>query len=238
MTATRLKNIFGILIFLLSITINAQNAETPDYQYNFDGNVKWMMLTESGVMVASTGEALVGIKPNESTPFFKFDRLKKIKEEHLEPVPGTPYLIIKPRGMIQHTSVVDVVKGKLVFDSKEEDWQGGVSSRHFIGPEMMFVVNGAKKMGDGKYKAGVGLYDLKTGELVNVFERKAANLMVGRPDIFGDKIIIPGVKNVECYDISSAAIKWTADVKNASPNKCCTPERRMLPWHKKNQTYQ
>ena len=45
MTATRLKNIFGILIFLLSITINAQNAETPDYQYIFDGNVKWMMLT-------------------------------------------------------------------------------------------------------------------------------------------------------------------------------------------------
>jgi hypothetical protein len=206
---------FMLLIVGLLLVTNA-NAQNPDNQYDFDGSVKWMMLAESGVLVASTGEALVGIKPNESKPFFKIDRLKRVKQEDLEPVPGTPYLIIKPRGMIQHTTVIDVVKGKMVFDSKEEDWQGGVSSRHFIGPEMMFVVNGAKKMDNGQYKGGVGLYDLKTGELVNVFERKATNLMVGRPDIFGDKIIIPGVKNVECYDITSGTIKWTSDVKNAT----------------------
>jgi len=209
-----LKRLGLLIIGLLLVTIG--NAQDPSTTYNFDGNVKWMMLTESGVLVASTGEALVGIKPNESQPFFKFERLKRVKEENLEPVPGTPYLIIKPKGIIQHTTVVDVVKGKMVFDSKAEDWQGGVSSRYFISPEMMFVVNGSKKMGTGKYETGVGLYDMRSGKLVNLFERKATNLMVGRPDIFGNNIIIPGVKNVECYDITSGAIKWTADVKNAT----------------------
>ncbi len=205
-----------MLLIVGVLLVTAIQAQSPENQYNFDGSVKWMMLTESGVLVASTGEALVGIKPNETTPFFKIDRLKRVKEENLEPVPGTPYLIIKPRGIIQHTAVIDVVKGKMVFDSKGEDWKGGVSSRHFIGPEMMFVVNGAKKMDDGKYKQGVGLYDLKTGKLVNVFERRATNIMVGRPDIMGSNIIIPGVKNVECYDIATGTVKWTSDVKNAT----------------------
>ncbi len=210
---------WGLLIMcVLLVTIG--NAQDPSNQYDFDGSVKWMMLTESGVLVASTGEALVGIKPNESQPFFKFDRLKKVKEENLEPVPGTPYLIIKPKGLIQHTTVVDVVKGTMVFDSKEEDWQGGVTSRYLIEPEMMFAVSGTKKMDNGKFEQGVGLYDLKTGKLVNVYERKATNLMVGQPDILGSNIVVPGAKNVECYDIASGAIKWTADVKNATSISC------------------
>lgn len=216
MTTTRLKSIIGSLLLLISITINAQKAETPDYQYNFDGNVKWMMLTESGVMVASTGEALVGIKSHQKDLHFKFERVKKVKEEHLEPVPNTPYLIIKPRGLFNHTVVIDVVKGKIVFDSKAEDWQNGVTSRHFIYPDMKFVVNGAhKEEGLGQYTQGVGLYDLLTGKLVNIFKRKPANAMVGVPDIIGNNIIIPGLKNVKAYNMSSGNEVWTAEVKNA-----------------------
>ena len=205
-----------ITVMLLAHSGWAQKT-TPDYQYAFDGQVKWLILHESGTLLASTGEALAGIRPNSSEVSFKFDRLKRVKEEHLEFVPGTPYIIIKPRGMFMHTVVIDVVKGKLVFDSKAEKWQNGVSSRHFIGPEMMFVVNGMhKEEGLGQYKAGVGLYDLKTGKLVNIFERKPSNPMTGRPDIMGDNIIIPGLKNVECYSISSGAVKWTGEVKNAT----------------------
>ncbi len=216
MTTTRSKNIFSSLLFLISITISAQKAETPDYQYNFDGNVKWMMLTESGVMVASTGEALVGIKPNQQDLHFKFERVKKVKEEHLEPVPNTPYLIIKPRGLFNHTVVIDVVKGKIVFDSKAENWQNGVASRHFLYPDMKFIVTGAQKQeGSNKYISGVGMYDMLTGKLINIYERKPANPMIGVPDIMGDNIIIPGLKNVKAYNISSGNEVWTADVKNA-----------------------
>lgn len=202
-----------MVVLLLGTTLSV--AQQPSNQYSFDGNVKWMMLTESGVLIASTGEALVGIKPNQNDLHFKFDRVKNVKEEHLEPVPNTPYLIIKPRGLINHTVVVDVVKGKIIFDSKEEGWQGGVTSRHLIFPEMKFVVNGAHKEGN-QYSQGVGLYDLMTGELIKVFKRKAANAMVGVPDVKGNTIIIPGLKNVKAYDISTGAEKWTAEVKNAT----------------------
>ncbi len=211
---------FGIFMLLLLASIFTSNAQqTPDYKYQFNGQVKWMMLHESGTLIASTGEALVGIRPHNGEVAFSIERLKKVKEENLELAPGTPYLIIKPKGMMNqgHVSVVDVVKGKMVFDSKAEDWQGGVSSRHLIKPQMMFVVNGMhKEEGLGQYKQGVGLYDLKTGKLVRVFERKGSNIMVGKPDILGDQIIIPGAKNIQSYSISSGKVTWSADVKNAT----------------------
>ncbi len=211
------KQCILLIAIMLIANVGLAQKTVPDYQYEFDGQVKWMILHESGTLIASTGEALVGIRPNSKVVSFSIDRLKRIKEENLELVPNTPYLIIKPRGMFMHTAVIDVVKGKMVFDSKAEDWKGGVTSRHFIGPEMMFVVNGMhKEEGLGQYKQGVGLYDLKTGKLVKIFERKATNPMSGRPDIMGDNIIIPGVKNIECYSISTGTVKWTTDVKNAT----------------------
>ncbi|WP_370479996.1 hypothetical protein [Tamlana flava] len=211
-----LKKIVILVTVMLLAHVGWSQKTTPDYQYAFDGQVKWLILHESGTLLASTGEALAGIRPNSHEVSFKLERLKKVKEENLEFVPGTPYVIIKPRGIFMHTVVVDVVKGKIVFDSKEENWQNGVTSRYFLGPEMMFVVNGMHKEEGNKYTGGVGLYDLKTGKLVNIFERKATNPMVGEPDILGDNIVIPGMKNVECYSISSGAVKWTADIKNAS----------------------
>ncbi|WP_457616357.1 outer membrane protein assembly factor BamB family protein [Lutibacter sp.] len=210
----RKKIILNIVFTLGVLTVFSQN---PDVNYTFNGQVKWMLLTNTGTLLASTGEALVGIRPNTTSPSFKLDRLKKIKEENLEFVPGTPYLIIKPKGMMTHTVVIDIIKGKIVFDSKAEKWQNGVTSRHFISPEMKFVVNGMhKEKGLGQYKGGVGLYDMLDGKLIRIFERKAGNPMSGKPDIMGDNIIIPGIKNITCYSINSGAIKWTANVKNAT----------------------
>ena len=110
-----MKTLNKLFLLIGCLIISNVIAQAPETAYNFNGSVKWIMLSESGVLVASTGEALVGIKPNETQPFFSFDRLKKVKEENLQPVPGTPYLIIKPKGLIQHTTVVDVVKGKIVI---------------------------------------------------------------------------------------------------------------------------
>ena len=201
-----LINLKAMVITALLLSAVSLSAQEPDFTYDFDGEVKWMMLSESGILVASTGEALVGIKPNSKALHFKLERLKKVKEENLEPIPNTPYLIIRPRGLFNHTVVVDVVKGEIVFDSKAENWKGGVAGRHFIFPDK-FVVNGG---------VVVGLFSLTEGKFLNTFERKPTNGMVGVPDIDGDIIIIPGLKNVKAYNYKTGAEIWTADVKNAT----------------------
>jgi len=80
---------------MLIANVGLAQKTAPDYQYAFDGQVKWIILHESGTLLASTGEALAGIRPNSSEVSFKFERLKRVKEEHLEFVPNTPYLIVK-----------------------------------------------------------------------------------------------------------------------------------------------
>jgi len=209
-----MKKIMMLFCALFFGVVVAQ--KTPDYQYQFEGQVKCIKLTESGIVLASTGEALVGLKAHNASPHFKLDRVKKVKEENLEFIANTPYVVVKPRGLFNHTVLVDMIKGKVVFDSKEAKWQNGVTSRYFIYPDMMLVVNGMhKEEGMGNYTQGVGLYDMKTGEQVQIFKRKPANIMVGEPDIMGDKIIIPGLKNIKAYNISSGNELWKASVKNA-----------------------
>ena len=45
------KQLLLIMGILLTITTYAQD---PEFQYDFDGSVKWMTLHESGTLVAST----------------------------------------------------------------------------------------------------------------------------------------------------------------------------------------
>ncbi len=66
------RNIWVLLFTLSFIFVNAQDSKA-DFQYSFDGQVKWMLLTETGTLLASTGEALVGIRPNSNEVSFKID---------------------------------------------------------------------------------------------------------------------------------------------------------------------
>ncbi|GAG96619.1 unnamed protein product, partial [marine sediment metagenome] len=60
-TINKLKNLLFIFLLFGTASVIAQDA---DYNYTFEGQVKWMLLTDTGTLLASTGEALVGIKPN------------------------------------------------------------------------------------------------------------------------------------------------------------------------------
>ena len=79
----KIKSTMLFVIALITTFVSAQSIDTPTHDYTFDGQVKWMLLTETGTLLASTGEALVGIKPNSKELAFKIDRLKKVKEEYL-----------------------------------------------------------------------------------------------------------------------------------------------------------
>lgn len=214
-TQNTFKKIFLILMLFSFGAVFSQKT-TPDYTYKMTGQVKWMMLTESGTLVASTGDALVGIEPNSSTISFKLDVIKNIPKENVSPIANTPYLLVTSKGAIKKVWVVDVIAGKVVFNSKAENWKNGVFSKFFIYPDKL-VVNGMhKEKGLGQYRVGVGLYSLIDSKLIQIFERKSNNAMSGRPDILGDKIIIPGVKTITSYNITSGKEIWQAKVKNAN----------------------
>jgi len=195
-TQSIFKKMF-LMLMLFGFGIGFSQKTTPDYTYKMTGQVKWMMLTESGTMIASTGDALVGIKPNSATINFKLEAIRNIPKENVSAIANTPYLLVTSKGAIKKVWVVDVIAGKVVFSSKAENWKNGVYSKFFIYPDKL-VVNGMhKEKGLGQYRVGVGLYSLIDSKLVQIFERKSNNAMSGRPDILGDKIIIPGLKTIQ-----------------------------------------
>jgi len=203
-------------ILFLTVQVLIGQKTNPQYTYKMNSQVKWMMLTESGTLVASTGSALIGIYPNSSNVSFAIDDINGIPKENVQSIANTPYLLITSKGAIKKVWVVDVIAGKLVFSSKAENWKNGVYSKFFIYPDKL-VVNGMhKEKGLGQYRIGVGLYSLISGKLIQIFERKANNAMSGRPDILDDKIIIPGLKTITSYSISTGKEIWQAKVKNAN----------------------
>src|SRR3954447_10677059 len=91
----------SILLFtsvLLTNAIQAQKSETPNYKYDLGGNIEKMILTDSGVLLVTHGNGLAGIKPGQEGLVFNFDDYGKVKEEELNIIPNTPYVMVGQTG--------------------------------------------------------------------------------------------------------------------------------------------
>lgn len=204
------------LIFATSLL--AQKAEKPDFSYNV-GSVKWMKVSDAGTLIVSTDKGIHGIKPNESSPAFLFDKRTNIKEENFHLQPGTPYAMFIANGMKGVTFVLDIVSGKTIFDSKERGYTF-LSSRDIILPENKLVISGMRKIkGKIGQEYGISVFDLATGKEEYSIPQKGSNNVTGTSDIINGKLMIPRKKGLECIDLASGSVVWTADIKNVSSVK-------------------
>ena len=96
-----------VALFLSVASINAQKAEAPDNKYEV-GAIKWMKMSDAGTLIVSTAKGIYGIKPNESSPSFLFDKRKNIKQENFKLQPNTPYAMFIANGMNGVTFVIDI----------------------------------------------------------------------------------------------------------------------------------
>ena len=111
------------LIFTGSLLLTAYflSAQKPtDWIKNFTSNVKWYKITDAGILVVGTNDALYGINPTDGKEVWKIDQIENIQEENYDPIEGTPYIVLAKRGLLKSSNnIVDVVTGKLVANSRE-----------------------------------------------------------------------------------------------------------------------
>ncbi len=215
----------------LVYTLRAQTA--PDLKYNFGGKVEKMTLTDAGVLLVNGSEGLAGVRPGASTPHFNFVEYGKIKEEEMELVPLSPYVVVTQGGKSQipgtifansKRTVIDVITGEKVFVTEENGWKQIAQLKIFTDRNKLVVV-GNREKSEGETLA-VGVYDLATGKREGfanldpnsgkVRSAAAVPMSTGAPFLLGDKVFVPTSKNVVCADISSGTILWEAEVKNLS----------------------
>jgi hypothetical protein len=208
-----------ILVFLLACTLilNAQKAETPDFTYDLGGKIEQMTLTSSGVMLITHGKGLAGIKPGQEGLVFNFDDYGKVKQEEIHIVPNTPYVMVGQSGfggISAKQSVIDVVSGKRLFDTKANGWKAA-GRPTLLMPENKLIVSGQRTAKE-KYVQAVGIYDMGTGNEVKLFKMKGTNSLTGQPSIIDGGVILPTYKGVYRIDMNTGVESWVVDLKNVA----------------------
>ena len=222
-----MKNLSLLIAFccytLFSVTVLAQKT-TPTFTYDAGGKIDEMMITESGILVATTSNGLVCGKPNKSDLHFKFTDFGKIKPEEYYFVPNSPYIVLAQGGfMSSKKAVLDYVSGKVLFNSTTDDWKQIYSETIAI-PQNKLIVSGLQKSGGmaENNTPKIAVYDLATGKLDFSFfmfkpgKVTSANWSVtGEVLLLKDRMLIPTSRGVVAKSFKGDDI-WENNVKNIS----------------------
>jgi hypothetical protein len=214
-----------VLSLLISFWVSAQ--KTPaDLTVNVSSKINSLELTDAGTVILNTNDGLVGVYHQKTEPVFEFTEYGKIKEDAYYLVPNSPYLMIADggfAGMKQKKAVLNYFTGKVIFESKAQNW-GQVFTETVVIPENKLIISGFQKTGDQAEKVTpkVAVYDLETGnEDFSFFLVKPGKVTMKSYMITGDaimwdnKIVIPTSQGVIAKSFSGETL-WENKIKNLS----------------------
>lgn len=206
------KVVFAVLLVMTVQQVTAQKGDTPNFTYNFDGKIDFMKLTDSGVLVVANGDGFAGVKPGQDKLHFNFTDYGKVKEEELQFIPLSPYVIVSQGGVLSSKkSVIDFVAGKKLFTTEDNGWKLTYTCNVIL-PQNKLIVSGQRRAAE-QYAMAVAVYDLVTGKEEKLFKLKgAATMVTGTPLMVGDGIIVPTSKALMHIDTKSGNITWEAKV--------------------------
>ncbi|SEL93162.1 outer membrane protein assembly factor BamB family protein [Parapedobacter koreensis] len=216
-----MKKILLTPLVAFIVAAYAQKKDQPDITYDLGGKIELMNLTDAGVLLVAGSGGFAGIKPGADAPHFVFQEYGKVKEEELEFVPLSPYVIVNQGSLLSSKkTVIDVVSGKVLFATEENGWKLVAKAKVFL-PQNKLVVVGNRTKAENDMLA-VGIYDLATGqqEGFSSLDARAGKVRTGNsvpqaagePYLNKDNVLVPTTKNLVCADFKTGQIKWEADL--------------------------
>ena len=207
------------------MVFNSSFAQTtPTNTYTIDGKINFMKLTDTGILLIAHNDGFAGIKPESNKLIFDFKDYGSVKEEELQFIPATPYVVISQGGFAKLSSkkiVFDYVIGKQLFETKENGWKDAFSAQVFI-PQNKLIVSGIRTSKE-KFAMAVGIYNLVTGkEEKLIYPVEPGKVTMGSVSVTGsifmkdNLVYIPTSKELICYDIKSNSRVWSAKVDDLS----------------------
>lgn len=198
---------------------------TPEHLYDMGGKIDFFNLSESGVLVVAGGSGLAGILPGAEKPHFVFTEYGKVKEEELEFVPASPYVIVNQGSLLtSKKTVIDLVTGKVLFATEDNGWRNIAQAKVFLPQNKLVVIGNRSKKED--YLLATGIYDLATGKQDGFasLDPKAGKVRMGNsvpqssgePFLSGDLVLVPTTKSMVCANTKNGEIVWTADLDKIS----------------------
>ena len=213
----KMKKIVSMLLFMLFICTAFSQNVTP-WIKKFPGNVKWYTVSDLGVLIVCTGDALYGLTPETGDEAWKIDNLDDVKEENYDPIEGTPYAsIVKSKfmGGKQHT-LIDLSNGKVIVNTKELGF-ADVTKRLEAMSNGTIMFYGLNKSNGKPMLANYSLIDGKEVWSQNKLFEKNSEEIVSRAFVATDGIYLATTKNIYKLNPATGEILWSADKKTEKP---------------------
>ncbi len=215
-----------LILPLVVFIMHARGQKTtPEHLYDMGGKIDFFNLSESGVLVVAGGSGLAGILPGAEKPHFVFTEYGKVKEEELEFVPASPYVIVNQGSLLtSKKTVIDLVTGKVLFATEDNGWRNIAQAKVFLPQNKLVVIGNRSKKED--YLLATGIYDLATGKQEGFasLDPKSGKVRMGNsvpqssgePFLSGDLVLVPTTKSMVCANTKNGEIVWTADLDKIS----------------------
>jgi len=210
------KTLLLVNLLLASLVILSQPAK--EWTKKFSGNVKWYQISDAGILIVCTGDALYGLNPETGTETWKIDKLDDVKEENYDPIEGTPYAaLIRNKFFkgVEHT-IIDVAAGKIIASSPDFDIMNIVKRIHIKEQNAMMLYGFSKSNG----KPTMVLFSLADGHKIweqkKLFDKNSEEV-VSNGLAVDDGIFIATTKNIYKLNPASGEVLWSVDRKTEKP---------------------
>jgi len=213
----KLQKLLIVIFIAIATTMTAQKAENSEFTYDVGGKIEKMTVTDSGVLLITHSKGLAGVKPGQKELAFNFDDYGKVKEEEINIIPNTPYVMVGQAGFAgisAKQSVIDIVSGKRIFDTKVNGWKAA-GQPTLIMPENKLIVSGQRTSKE-KFAQAIGIYNMETGAEEKLLTLKGAEAMTGTPKIINGGLIVSTYKRLYRIDLATGNETWTLDLKNVA----------------------
>ena len=201
-------------ILFTSLFSMAQKA--TDWTKNFPSKIKWYKITDAGILVVGTNDALYGVSPSDGKEVWKIDQIENIQEENYDPIEGTPYIVLAKRGLFKSVNnIVDVVTGKITVNTKDLGL-AAVTKRIYLMKSNSVLFYGTGSTG----KPTLMMVNLGSGQKVweqsKLFEKNSEQI-VSEAGETADGIFIATTRNIYKLNKQSGEALYSIDMKSDLP---------------------
>ncbi|MEA5425549.1 outer membrane protein assembly factor BamB family protein [Arcicella lustrica] len=213
----------SLCLMILSFGIHQSNAtlltkaETPSFwKTSFPRGINWQRMTDVGILVVSTDDALYGLNPENGQKLWQHEFLKKLKEERYDPIENSPLVaLVDKRGLMSMDHVIlDVVSGKVLCNTGEMGFRT-VEMRTELPPLGGILFLGLNKYG----KKIMTLVDAGDGHAKFTQELKdfgGTEMFAGRPFVMNGDILVVSNKAIFRFNGQTGEKVW--EIEQKSPN--------------------
>ena len=221
-----MKNLLLLIVAVFFLSPNLSQAQL--WNKSFDKNINFIKMTEAGVAVVGTDDALYGID-GEGEVLWKNEKLKKLEENRIELLAGSELIFASDKGLTARNRIINVLNGTEYADTgvKLENIFG---VRVIHGTNMLLTLPNQKQLDAWDIKTNKKLWTIGPEIPYGISTQKSASLTATfsgtQPIVYTSKtsgIFHLGPGHLAEYDLTNGQVKWQFDF---SPYKFKKPGKK------------